>query len=453
MSPRKNAQVAFASAVVVLLLSAVAAYVTIGHLENSQKWVVHTYQVQSGLGEVDAALSQAGRARTSYLAIPNENGLTSFEAAIPAIRQKLAEVRKLTEDNPRQQQLYSRLEDLTMQRIALFRHEIELRRDQSVDAADQADIAAKNLSLAFERASVMQDMRDEEQRLLQLRTATSNHLFILTVAILAITFAASLILFSIHYRLLTTELTARAEAEHSARDSEDSLRRLSSRLLQMQDEERRKFSRELHDSLGQYLAGVKMNLDMSARSHPSDELLARAIQLLDESIAETRTISHLLHPPLLDEVGFSSAAKWFLQGFSERSGVDVKIDLPDNLGRLPKDIEIALFRVLQESLTNIHRHSRSSKAEVALQSLPDRLHLRVKDFGNGIPDDQLAEFQTKGLSFGVGLSGMRERVRQLKGRLDIQSNSSGTVISVTLPVTFEATNAAPTHADQIFTKK
>jgi signal transduction histidine kinase len=201
----------------------------------------------------------------------------------------------------------------------------------------------------------------------------------------------------------------------------------------MQDEERRKFSRELHDSLGQYLAGVKMNLDMSARAHPEDSLLAGAIQLLDDSIAETRTISHLLHPPLLDEVGFSSAAKWYLQGFSERSGVDVKMDVPENLGRLPRDVELALFRVLQESLTNIHRHSNSSKAEVALQSLPDKIILRVKDYGNGIPEELLTTFQTKGTTLGVGLSGMRERVRELSGHLDIQSNSSGTVISVTFP--------------------
>jgi signal transduction histidine kinase len=146
----------------------------------------------------------------------------------------------------------------------------------------------------------------------------------------------------------------------------------------------------------------------------------------------------LLHPPLLDEIGFSSAAKWYLQGFSERSGVDVKIDLPNNLGRLPKDFEIALFRVLQESLTNIHRHSKSSRAEVTFQSLPDKLVLRVKDFGNGIPNELLESFQSKGMSLGVGLSGMRERVRELGGRLDIRSNSSGTVISVELPVVADA---------------
>lgn len=447
MASRKNAQVAFASAVTVLLLSAVSAYVTISHLQSSQKWVVHTYQVQSALGEMDAAVAQAARARNSYLTTENETVLASFAAAIPEIQRKLAEVRKLTQDNSRQQQLCADLEALTLQRISLFQQEIELRKTKPDEAAGQSDIAAKDLAIAFDRASIVQEMRDEEQRLLKLRTTDSSRFFSLTIAALAISFAMALVLFFIHYRLLSAQLEARVQAERAARDSEESLRHLTSRLLQMQDEERRKFSRELHDSLGQYLAGVKMNLDMSARSHPSDELLASAIQLLDESIAETRTISHLLHPPLLDEVGFSSAAKWYLQGFSERSGVEVKLDMPDNLGRLPRDLEIALFRVLQESLTNIHRHSKSSRAEVTLQPLPDKIILRVKDYGNGIPQELLTTFRSKGMSFGVGLSGMRERVRELGGHLDIQSNSAGTLISVTLPLAAETRQPTTTNAN------
>ena len=432
MSPRKNAQVAFTSAVAVLLLSAVAAYITMGRLESSQRWVLHTYQVQSVLGEIDAAVAKAARARNSYLATGNENVLASFDAAIPEVQEKLAEAKKLTQDNARQQQLCAQLEDLTMQRIGLFRRAISMSKSPTRDAGEQ-DIKSEDLALSFERASVMQDMRDEEQRLLKLRTSTSSRFFSLTVGTLLTSFVLALILFSVHYRLLGGELQAREQAEHAARESEESLRRLTSRLLVMQDEERRKFSRELHDSLGQYLAGAKMNLEMFAQKQPSPELVS-AIQLLDQSITETRTISHLLHPPLLDEVGFSSAARWYLQGFSERSGVEVKVNMPDNVGRLPRDLELALFRVLQESLTNIHRHARSPKAEVTLQSSPSQLVLRVKDYGNGIPQELLETFRTKGTGFGIGLSGMRERVRELGGQLDIHSNSSGTLISVTLPL-------------------
>ena len=233
---------------------------------------------------------------------------------------------------------------------------------------------------------------------------------------------------------LPAELDAREQAERTVRDSEKSLRNLTGRLLQLQDEERRRFSRELHDSLGQYLAAAKMNLDMFSNSQPADRLLSEAIQLLDQSIAETRTISHLLHPPLLDEAGFSSAAKWYLDGFAQRSGIAVKMDLPDDVDRLPKAIELGLFRVLQESLTNIHRHSGSSKAEIALKLSPDRVILEVRDFGKGIPQDLLKNFQAKGTNFGVGLAGMRERLRELGGQLDIQSRASGTLVSVTMPL-------------------
>src|SRR5580692_3829716 len=276
-------------------------------------------------------------------------------------------------------------------------------------------------------------MRDEEQRLLGVRTASSKRLFILAIVVLMVTFILALIMFSVHYQLLTAELDAREQAERTVRDSEKSLRSLTGRLLQLQDEERRRFSRELHDSLGQYLAAVKMNLDMFSNSQPSNKLLSEAIHLLDQSIAETRTISHLLHPPLLDEAGFSSAAKWYLDGFAQRSGIEVKWDFPDDVGRLPKSIELGLFRVLQESLTNIHRHSGSTKAEVALKLSPDRVILEIRDYGTGIPQGLLRNFQDKGTNSGVGLAGMRERLRELGGQLDIRSGH-GTLISVAMPL-------------------
>jgi signal transduction histidine kinase len=177
-----------------------------------------------------------------------------------------------------------------------------------------------------------------------------------------------------------------------------------------------------------------MNLDMLSRTHPKEELLTSAIELLDQSISETRTISHLLHPPLLDEVGFASAASWYVQGFSERSGVEVNVDIPKGLSRLPRPMELGLFRVLQESLTNIHRHSKSSRAEVSLKYESDAIILRVKDYGKGMAMDSLRSFQTKGSNLGVGLTGMRERVRELSGDLDIQSGPSGTLVMVTLPL-------------------
>jgi signal transduction histidine kinase len=373
--------------------------------------------------------------------------LSSFEASVPAIYQALQHLRELTNDNPEQQRLCSRLEELTARRIALFRESIELKKSDPQDRSGQDDKSGGGLRVASEITATMQQMRNEEQRLLGVRAKASYRLFMVAVVVLTATFILALIMFSVHYRLLTAELNAREQAEDSVRDSEKSLRRLTGRLLQLQDEERRRFSRELHDSLGQYLAAVKMNLDMFSNSQPANGLLADAIHILDQSITETRTISHLLHPPLLDEAGFTSAAKWYLEGFAQRSGIAVKMDLPDGTGRLPKSIELALFRVLQESLTNIHRHSGSPRAEVALKLLANKVILEVRDQGKGIPKELLQNFLTKGTKSGVGLAGMRERLRELGGQLDIQSGAAGTMISVSMPLSDAVKTVNATAAD------
>jgi signal transduction histidine kinase len=434
MPPRKKAQAAFASAVILLCLSGLATYLTIVRLLESEKWVVHTYEVQAALGNVDSAAVDAGRARSGYVFTEGTDFLNNFDAAVPKVHEALLHLRDLTRDNPQQQELCTRLEALMASRLALFRESVELGKSGPRDEKGQEDISRRGLPIVSEISATMQQMKDEEQRLLHAREQASKRLFTLAMLVLMVTFILALIMFSVHYRLLAAELDAREQAERTVRDSEQSLRSLTGRLLQLQDEERRRFSRELHDSLGQYLAGVKMNLDMFSNSQPGHRLLAEAIHLLDQSIAETRTISHLLHPPLLDEAGFSSAAKWYLEGFAQRSGIEVKMDLPDDLSRLPRSIELGLFRVLQESLTNIHRHSGSSRADVALKLFPDKIVLDVRDYGRGIPHELLKNFRAKGTSFGVGLVGMRERLRELGGQLDIQSKPTGTLISATMPL-------------------
>ncbi len=440
---RKKAQVAFAMAVMLLCLSGIATYLSIARLTNSEKWLVHTYEVQAALGNVDSAALDAERDRAGYVITGSPDALADFEAGIPKIQRALQHLRELTKDNPEQQQMCTRLEEIMARRIALFRDSVELKKANPQDQQGESKVSARALPLVSEATSTLQEMRDAEQRLLIARARVSKHLFTVAIVVLMIAFILALVMFSVHYRLLAGELDAREQAEENLRDSEKSLRGLTARLLQLQDEERRRFSRELHDSLGQYLAGVKMNLDMFSNSRPADGPLAEAMELLDQSIAETRTISHLLHPPLLDEAGFSSAAKWYLEGFAQRSGIEVKTDLPENLGRLPKAIELGLFRVLQEGLTNIHRHSGSPRAEVSLKAYPDKVVLEVRDFGKGIPPRLLDSFQNKGISFGVGLAGMRERVRELGGRLEIQAKSPGSLVSVSLPLT---ENVRATHA-------
>ena len=446
MPARKRAQAAFAAAVILLFLSGLVTYLTIVRLLQSEKWVVHTHEVQAALGSVDSAVVTVGRACSGFVITGGADFLSSFEVALPKVSQALQNLRELTRDNPEQQKLCTRLEELTARRVDLFRESVELKMTAPQDQQGQADVSRRGLPVTSEITSTMQQMRDEEQRLLGVRTASSKRLFILAIVVLMVTFILALIMFSVHYQLLTAELDAREQAERTVRDSEKSLRSLTGRLLQLQDEERRRFSRELHDSLGQYLAAVKMNLDMFSNSQPGNRLLSEAIHLLDQSIAETRTISHLLHPPLLDEAGFSSAAKWYLDGFAQRSGIAVKADLPNDLGRLPKPVELGLFRVLQESLTNIHRHSGSSRAEIALKLFPGKVMLEIRDFGHGIPPERLKSFEARGANFGVGLAGMRERLRELGGRLEIRSGH-GTIISVTMPLRESVKAVDATAAD------
>src|SRR6185369_1190618 len=184
------------------------------------------------------------------------------------------------------------------------------------------------------------------------------------------------------------------QALRSARDALESiveertaaLRRLSAQLMRVQDEERRRIARELHDSLGQYLAAAKINLEVLSTELKNDfGYLTEAQQLIDRAISDIRTLSHLLHPPLLDEAGFGSAARWFVEGFGKRSGIVTRLRMPSNLDRLPPEIETALFRILQEALTNVHRHSGSRNVEIRLTLYQSVVTLAIEDNGKGIP--------------------------------------------------------------------
>ena len=241
-------------------------------------------------------------------------------------------------------------------------------------------------------------------------------------------------------------LDERRQAEEALRRTRDelesvvgqrttALRRLSARLLRVQDEERRRIARELHDSLGQYLTAAKINLDVLARSSGDGALYLReAQQLIDRAISDTRTLSHLLHPPLLDEAGFASAARWYVEGFGKRCGITVTLGISDSLERLSSETETALFRILQEALTNVHRHSGSRSVEVHLTPTASSVVLSVQDHGKGIPSETLARFQKDGTNVGVGLAGMRERVKELRGSFVIESGPQGTLVRATVPM-------------------
>src|SRR5664279_5578603 len=221
---------------------------------------------------------------------------------------------------------------------------------------------------------------------------------------------------------------------------------LSQRLLKMQDEERRRVARDLHDCTGQTLTALKMSVaDLEKRlqeGHCTSGVLCDINALADQALHEIRTTSFLLHPPLLDEAGFSAAAQWYVEGFAQRSGIKARLDFATEFERLPIAIETALFRVLQESLTNVHRHSGASEVEVRFLRKADAVILEVRDYGRGIPQGLVSRSGGSARDSGVGLSGMCERLNELKGDLEITSADPGTRLRAIVPLSSHAVGHA-----------
>jgi signal transduction histidine kinase len=212
------------------------------------------------------------------------------------------------------------------------------------------------------------------------------------------------------------------------------LRQLSSRLMALQDEERRRIARELHDGLGQELIAAKMMLDgilMETSSQPPKEAAADASGLIDRAIQQTRSISHLLHPPLLDEVGLHSAVQWYVDGFAKRSGIDTTVDVnPQDFPRLIPELETAAFRIIQEALSNVFRHSGAQKCWVTVSLDDAQIMVTVRDNGKGIAE-HIAELQPG--SIGMGIGGMRQRVKEFSGELRVENAHPGTLVEVAIP--------------------
>jgi signal transduction histidine kinase len=251
-------------------------------------------------------------------------------------------------------------------------------------------------------------------------------------------------------------LLDRAEVEEELRRAHDeleslvekrtlALRKLSARIMRVQDEERRRIARELHDGLGQWLAAAQINLDMALiheRSRPS-AMLQETRNLIDHAVTSIRTMSYLLHPPLLDEVGFEAAAHWFIDGFAKRCALPIKTNFshPDRrppgkpkATRMPEVVELALFRTLQEGLTNAHRHSATPSVEVKFERLPESAVLEIQDFGRGLPEAVMERFQRTGTGSGVGLAGIRERIKEVGGEFSICSSGAGTTLRSVVPL-------------------
>jgi signal transduction histidine kinase len=427
MSSIGKVNAALAAAILFLLLSSCSAYFAFTRMDASQGWVRHTRDVQSALSQFSMATARAGRLRSEYVDSGDDSLLQQQAEVVGQIRNTVAVIQRLTADNAQQQANCTTLAELKERRIALQDQAIDLKKTGKSSPVAQAAISKQSLATADEVDLLLQRMYDTEEQLLAERQTRASHSASLTATILITSLLLALVLFLLHHRLLMDQVAARSRAELAQRV-------LSAKVLTLQDEERRKFARELHDSVGQHLAATKMAVSTLQAKLPGDTTLQDCIKLLDDSISETRTISHLLHPPLLDEAGLNSASRWFVEGFGKRSGIDVNLDIHDGASRLPEATELVLFRVLQESLTNVHRHSGAKRADVSLQTTGNQMILRVRDYGRGMPPAVVQSLREDGSGGGVGLAGMTERIREIGGRLEINSSAIGTEIVARVPV-------------------
>jgi signal transduction histidine kinase len=419
-------RVVFWFAITLLMLSAAAAAVTVYRLYESERWVRHTFETELTIGAIETGLSRAARARLSFIN-GDADGQAEFNLADRAAFEELNRLRGLTADNRSQQDQCNHLQAAVEGRLGLLQKSIDLAKAPGSNRQSQDQLTDDLVSWNYATAVITGEMKQSEENLLNRRTQITTDLFRLIVGILLFTFLTSVYLIWEHYRRLTGELRQRALAEHNAQQ-------LSLHLLRAQDEERRKISRDLHDGLGQNLTAAKMIAESIQPNASNDVARAELLAILDDALKSVRTMSYLLHPPMLDEIGLASAAEWFIEGFAKRSGIDVACRITGNKRRLPPAAELTLFRVLQESMTNIQKHARSPSAEVRLDFQSDRVNMRIQDRGAGIRPEELRRFNTDGAHAGVGLPGMRQRIQEQHGTFSISSNSRGTTISVQLPI-------------------
>lgn len=433
MSSTRKAQLVLVAAIVFLVLTATAAYLALARLQTNAEWVRHTLDVQHSLDHYSTLFGKAGRLRAEYIDSGNPEILSRQADVVVAVRNELSNIHQLTADNVNQQDTWRKLTDLTERRIALMDQAMELKRSGRSTAELQSPINREMMAAADDTEALVRDMENDEQRLLVERQRREKASFVTIGAVLVTSLLLALIFFLAHHQMIMDQVHQRARAEAGQRN-------LSARLLTMQDEERRRFARELHDSVGQHLAAIKMGVSLLARKLPEDAIVKDCLKLSDDAISETRTISHLLHPPLLDEAGLNSAIRWFVEGFASRSGIAVDLQIEEAIQRFEQTTELVLFRALQESLTNVHRHSGAKQADVRLSSSAGYVMLTIRDHGRGIPAEILQRLSEEGSAGGVGLAGMTERVREVGGTLNIKSTSQGTEIVARIPISSAATS-------------
>jgi signal transduction histidine kinase len=415
-----------------VVIIAVAGYSTMRGMATSRDWLAHTYEVKSELAELELSRAQLHEAANTVRAIPSEEG--SLRDSAEKMRSSLTQLKELTNDNLDEQQRLEQIEPVIDRHInELVAMATGAARGRSVSSSAPLDEGEAAADLTITRA--ISEIDAQETQVLGIRQAMWDREFQRNIAVLAFAVGACLLLLFTNMHLLREDVrSSRIAAEH-IRQSADSFRALSSRIIGLQDAERRRIGRELHDSVGQSLGALQMSLEQfAAASEPArTALLAETRELARRTAQDVRTISQLLHPPLLEVVGFVAAAKNYVQEFSRRSGIEVKVNFPDDFRMPSKEAELMLFRVLQESLTNVHRHAQATAVDVWLAHHPHEVVLTIQDNGRGLPQGVIENFQA-GMASGVGLAGMRERLAEFGGTLRVDSSHSGTIVRAAIPV-------------------
>jgi signal transduction histidine kinase len=416
-----------------VVVMAGAGYGTIRGMATSSDWLGHTYEVKSELANLE--LNRGLLHEPANVGASGSEAAARVRSAAEAMRQSLSRLKELTRDNNLQQERVRQLEPLLEQHIV----QIESVQPQTAAAGDRAKLGSTSpdQGTAQQDAAISRligDIDKEESQLLGTRQATWDREFQRNIAVLAFALAACLLLLFTNMHLLREDVrSTRVAAEH-IQESADSYRALSARIIGLQDAERRRIGRELHDSVGQSLSAVQMNLEQLASARANATVLIRESQdLVQRTAQEVRTISSLLHPPLLDVVGFVAAAKNYTQQFARRSAIEVKMNFAEDLKLPSKEAELMLFRVLQEALTNVHRHAQATTVDVWLARQHHEVVLSIQDNGRGLPPGAIESFEG-GMASGVGLAGMRERLAEFGGRLHVESSPSGTIVRASIPV-------------------
>lgn len=435
MLPHFNHRVVFASAVFLLVVCGSAVAWMLYRIYFGEEWVRHTYGVQLLIADIESDLNRTGRTRQTYLQTADKRYLQDIQETRAEIFGKIVELRTMVRDNGDAERASEMLEQTAKGRFLTFDESLRLFQSGTSTLQAQDAYTQELVGWSHQTSAIIRTMQDAEANLLERRLLLTKSLFVWTVVILALTYVLALYMLWEHYRSLAFELRQRRLAERNALN-------LSAQLLNAQDQERRKIARDLHDGLGQNLVAAKMITDSLLSRAPEKQKLQELSAILQDAVASTRSISHLLHPPLVDELGFVSAARSYVEGFSARTGVAMDCDLPDSEERLPRDLELTLFRVLQEALTNIQRHSQSKKAKVQFRADRKTACLKIWDYGVGLPPETMRNFQENGSNVGVGLAGMKERVRERHGEFEIRSDSSGTFISAAFPIVADSSIAS-----------